>query len=157
MSARYILDTNACIAIRNSFKGIASRDADKRAAAQRLVDRWKGLPSATVAMSVISLGELSVWVHKHAERSGAQRLLDQLTAKVTVLGIPHDGNAPGHASQVAQRYGALRASLETDGRRIGANDLWIAAHALALGLIVVTGNTSEFNRVDGLSIEDWTA
>ena len=52
-------------------------------------------------------------------------------------------------------YGELRARLERTGRIIGANDLLIAAQALALGCIVVTDNEHEFSRVDSLQIENW--
>lgn len=52
-------------------------------------------------------------------------------------------------------YGDLRAELEAAGQPIGANDLLIAAHALALGLTLVTANTGEFNRVRGLKVENW--
>jgi tRNA(fMet)-specific endonuclease VapC len=52
-------------------------------------------------------------------------------------------------------YGELRARLERTGRIIGANDLLIAAQALALGCIVVTDNEHEFSRVDGLRLENW--
>ena len=54
-------------------------------------------------------------------------------------------------------YGRLRADLERSGRPIGGNDLLIAAHALSLGLILVTHNTREFGRVAGLRVEDWLA
>jgi len=53
------------------------------------------------------------------------------------------------------QYGTLRASLERAGTPIGNNDLWIAAHALALELILVSNNTSEFKRVPGLVVENW--
>jgi tRNA(fMet)-specific endonuclease VapC len=49
----------------------------------------------------------------------------------------------------------VRAALEALGTPIGANDLWIAAHALAADLTLVTGNVSEFSRVDGLRWENW--
>jgi len=52
-------------------------------------------------------------------------------------------------------YAELRARLAAAGRPNGANDLLIAAHALALGLTLVTANTREFARVDGLSFENW--
>ena len=52
-------------------------------------------------------------------------------------------------------YGVIRAGLERVGRPIGASDLLIAAHALALGLTVVTDNEREFSRIDGLRIENW--
>jgi tRNA(fMet)-specific endonuclease VapC len=51
----------------------------------------------------------------------------------------------------------IRADLKRRGARIGANDLFIAAHARALGLTLVTNNTAEFERVSDLAIENWTA
>lgn len=50
---------------------------------------------------------------------------------------------------------ALRATLESKGEMIGNNDVWIAAHALATGLILVTNNEEEFRRVPGLKIQNW--
>jgi tRNA(fMet)-specific endonuclease VapC len=52
-------------------------------------------------------------------------------------------------------YGELRARLERAGQSIGANDLLIAAHALALGHAVVTDNEREFSRIDDLRVENW--
>jgi tRNA(fMet)-specific endonuclease VapC len=52
-------------------------------------------------------------------------------------------------------YAELRAGLERKGRPIGANDMLIAAHALALGATLVTDNVREFSRVESLSIENW--
>ena len=49
----------------------------------------------------------------------------------------------------------LRASLERQGLLIGGNDLWIAAHALASDLVLITNNTREFERVDNLKVENW--
>ena len=56
---------------------------------------------------------------------------------------------------VAQHYADVRADLKERGTMIGANDLWIAAHARSLGLILVTNNTREFARVPGLKLENW--
>ncbi len=64
------------------------------------------------------------------------------------VSLPFDGNA-------AVVYGRIRAQLEALGTPIGPNDLQIAAIALANNLILVTHNTREFSRVDGLRIEDW--
>ena len=58
--------------------------------------------------------------------------------------------------RAAETYGALRAELETKGEMIGNNDLWIAAHALAAELILVTNNAKEFRRVRGLKVQNWT-
>jgi tRNA(fMet)-specific endonuclease VapC len=52
-------------------------------------------------------------------------------------------------------YGSIRARLAAEGALIGNNDLWIAAHALAAGLILVTNNEREFRRVEGLEIQNW--
>ncbi len=54
-------------------------------------------------------------------------------------------------------YGDIRAKLETAGRPIGGNDLFIAAHARAIDATIVTANTSEFKRVRGLTVENWLA
>jgi tRNA(fMet)-specific endonuclease VapC len=54
-----------------------------------------------------------------------------------------------------QHYGKIRNALEKSGTSMGANDLLIAAHALALQLVLVTGNTGEFYRVPGLRVENW--
>jgi tRNA(fMet)-specific endonuclease VapC len=59
-------------------------------------------------------------------------------------------------SEAARSYGEVRADLEKRGKIIGPLDLLIAAHALSLGVILVTNNTSEFTRVKNLSVEDWT-
>ncbi|MFN3397819.1 MAG: PIN domain-containing protein [Sulfurimicrobium sp.] len=55
----------------------------------------------------------------------------------------------------SKHYGRIRAQLERDGTPIGANDLWIAAQALALGAVAVTDNVGEFSRVSGLTVENW--
>ena len=57
--------------------------------------------------------------------------------------------------EVSRIYGGLQPTLETQGEIIGNNDLWIAAHALSLGLILITNNVREFRRVPGLEIENW--
>ena len=59
--------------------------------------------------------------------------------------------------RAAVDYGAIRASLEQSGKTIGPLDLMIAAHARSLDVTLVTNNVHEFQRVDGLSIENWTA
>ena len=64
------------------------------------------------------------------------------------------GPTPAPAS-AAPIYGTIRATLETRGQTIGPNDLWIAAHAKALDLTLVTNNEREFQRIDGLKIENW--
>ena len=55
----------------------------------------------------------------------------------------------------ARAYGEVRAALERTGKIIGANDLWIAAQAVSLNVILVTDNLGEFIRVEGLVVENW--
>jgi tRNA(fMet)-specific endonuclease VapC len=57
--------------------------------------------------------------------------------------------------EAAEAYGTIRAKLESTGEMIGNNDLWIAAHAMAVGLTLVTNNEREFRRVHGLKIQNW--
>ena len=155
MNPRYLLDTNACVAIRNSFRSVEPKDAARRAGMQRLIARWRGMAAHDLAMSFISLGELAVWAEKHTDPPKARELLEQLKTTISVLGAA-PGPEPGGAHALAHRYAEIRADLERRGCVISANDLWIAAHAAIHGMTVVTGNTSEFDRVTGLTVEDWT-
>jgi tRNA(fMet)-specific endonuclease VapC len=59
--------------------------------------------------------------------------------------------------KAAELYGFIRANLEAKGEMIGPNDLWIAAHAMAAGLTLVTNNEKEFRRVRGLKVQNWAA
>jgi tRNA(fMet)-specific endonuclease VapC len=98
-----------------------------------------------VATSIIVAAELRYG----AAKKGSARLASQLE---TILGalevLPLE--APADAT-----YGNSRVALEVAGTPIGGNDLLIAAQALALDMIVVTNNAREFERVDGLRVENW--
>lgn len=152
---QYLLDTNACVAIRNSFGSVTSKDAARQAARERLIARWRSMPASALVMSFVSLGELAVWAEKHANQPKARLLIAQLKSAISVVGAPA-GSMPDGAHALAHRYAEIRTDLERRGCPIGPNDLWVAAHAAILGLTVVTGNTSEFQRVTGLAVEDWT-
>ncbi|BAC92284.1 type II toxin-antitoxin system VapC family toxin [Gloeobacter violaceus] len=98
-----------------------------------------------VCTSIIVAGELRFG----AVKKGSTRLSAQLETVLSGLDIlPFE--SPG-----AQHYATLRAAIERTGAPIGSNDMFIAAHALSLGLILVTGNLREFARVPGLSVENW--
>jgi tRNA(fMet)-specific endonuclease VapC len=131
---RYLLDTDTCIYImKHKPAGTLKRFEQTRA--------------GDVGMSVITYLELVYGASKsrHVEANLAR--IEQLSGLIPVL--PLD-------SRVATHYGNLRTQLERSGSRIiGAHDLLIAAHALGLGLIVVTNNVREFGRVRGLRIENW--
>ena len=133
MTPRYLLDTNVCIAYKKRKSGIP--------------ERIEALSAGQVAMSVVTWGELMLGVEKSQHRERSLEILKRVREIIPVIGT-HE--------QVGDHYGAIRGQLEMAGTPIGPNDLWIAAHARALGIPVVTNNTGEFSRVSGLTVEDWT-
>ena len=133
MPLRYLLDTNICIYI-----------AKHNPPAVRV--RFERHRASELAMSVVTLGELRHGAEKSQAREKALATLNRLEASIQVA--PLTENAGEH-------YGQIRAILESRGQPIGNNDLWIAAHARAEGWILVTNNEREFNRVDGLQVENW--
>ena len=130
---RYLLDTNICIYIKNH------RPAE-------VLARFSKLPPGKVAMSAITYGELCFGAEKNSKPRETRQILEHLVALIPVL--PLDATASMH-------YGKFRQSLQAMGKPIGNNDLWIAAHALAGKLILVTNNVAEFKRVPGLKVENW--
>ena len=143
----YLLDTNACIAIRQLLANQLPKHKDRLRNIEALRQRWQQVPAQTLAMSLITLGELEFGASK-STAAGVRERLAALRAEVQLL-VP-DAAVAGH-------YGAIRHQLESAGQGIGPNDTWIAAHGLASGRTVVTNNVKEFGRVPGLNIEDWTA
>lgn len=129
---RYMLDTNAVSQmVRRPDSALAQRVA--------------ALEPDSVAISVVVAAELRYG----AERRGSSRLTRQLEAVLSAIDVlPLQEPADRH-------YGAIRSDLERIGLPIGRNDLLIAAHARAVGAILVTNNVDEFRRVPSLAIEDW--
>ncbi|MDI9637794.1 type II toxin-antitoxin system VapC family toxin [Oscillatoria amoena NRMC-F 0135] len=129
----YLLDTNVCIIY---LKG---RNLN-------LKQRLEATPVQEIAICSIVKAELCFGAMKSAnpERNFAlqQKFLTQFVS------LPFDDLA-------ATTFGVIRSQLETNGTRIGAYDLQIAAIALTNNLTLVTHNTREFERVEGLQIEDW--
>ena len=109
--------------------------------------RFERLKPGQMVMSVITYGELYYGASKSNQRAKALAQLDK-----TVQDIPVEDLT----STASEAYGMIRAALEKQGRVIGNNDLWIAAHAMALGVTLATNNDREFLRVTGLSVENWT-
>ena len=101
-------------------------------------------------LSISSIVEAELWfgVNNSATRDKNEKTLQGFLAAVTIL--PFDTSA-------AAEYGRVRTKLKRAGTPIGERDTFIAAHAKALGLTLVTNNTQEFCRVEGLSLEDWMA
>ena len=134
MNTRYMLDTDICIYISKR------RPPEVKA-------RFERLKPGQMVMSAITYGELYYGASKSNQKAKALAELDR-----TVRGIPVEDLT----STVSEAYGIIRSALEKQGRMIGNNDLWIAAHAMSLGFILATNNDREFLRVTGLSVENWT-
>lgn len=133
MDAHYLLDTNICIYVRKKRPESVSRQFDKLAPGQ-------------AAISVITFGELLYGANKSVERERSLKTLMEFFRLVPALPLPE---------KAGEVYGFIRTDLESRGETIGANDLWIAAHALASGLTLVTNNEKEFRRVRGLKVQNW--
>ncbi len=110
------------------------------------MDRLTTHAADSIGISSITLAELQYGVAKSGTPA-ANRI--HLAEFLTPFGlVPFGGSA-------AAAYGRLRAELESAGTPVGPLDMLIAAHALALGVILVTNNVREFGRVRGLSVESW--
>lgn len=133
MPLQALLDTNICIYIaRNRPPSVAERFA-------------QAVPGS-LGISPITWGELCFGADKSDDPKRAHERLARFVADVPV-------HIPG--SETGLHYGEIRAALERVGTPIGNNDLWIAAHARALGVTLVSNNVSEFERVPGLRLEKW--
>jgi tRNA(fMet)-specific endonuclease VapC len=127
----YLLDTDtACHALRGTL----------------VDDRLEALDPAEWCISAVTRAELRYGL---ARRPDASRLAAVVDAFLLAARC-----APWDAA-AADRHGTVRASLQSVGASIGAYDEMIAAHALALDAVLVTGNARHFGRVPGLRIEDW--
>jgi len=129
---RYLLDTNIVSDLVRNPHGVVTQHIRKVGEAQ-------------VCTSIVVAAELRYG----SAKKGSPRLTAQLAAVLSALEV-----LP-FAAPADNRYGLLRARLEQSGKPIGANDLLIAAQAVALGHVLVTDNEREFSRVDGLRWENW--
>ncbi|HLJ29295.1 MAG TPA: type II toxin-antitoxin system VapC family toxin [Candidatus Angelobacter sp.] len=135
MSAKYLLDTNICIYIRQNRP-------------PEVFARFRRLKAGDAVLSVITYGELNYGAQKSQQKDRAIERLAELIQLLPVVPLPEES---------ARAYGEVRASLETQGQMIGNNDLWIAAHAKAAGLTLVTNNEREFKRIPGLKLQNWVS
>lgn len=131
---RYALDTNFCIRV------LRDRPAGLR---ERFNDHAEAL-----SISDVVLYELLYGAERSADPPRTRRAVEHFAARLAVL--PFDSEAAAHAAEI-------RADLEKRGAVIGPYDLMIAGAARSRGLIIVTSNLREFQRVQGLRCEDWLA
>jgi tRNA(fMet)-specific endonuclease VapC len=134
MAPRYLLDTNICIYVR--------RRRPPEVLTQFLHK------AADAVISIVTYGELFYGMMKlrSPPSSEAAGQFDEFVSLIGVAALP---------VAAGKRYGEIRAFLESKGQIIGSNDLWLAAHAIAADLILVTNNEREFRRVPDLRIENW--
>ncbi len=133
MATRYLPDTNTLIA---AMKGEPTA----------LLNRLAALPAERLCLSAIVLSELLTGVEKSRDATANRKAVAALSASFELLNY-------GEAD--ASAYARLRAALEAKGKPIGPMDMLIAAQALAHGLVVVTANLREFQRVPSLKCENW--
>ncbi|HLY54574.1 MAG TPA: type II toxin-antitoxin system VapC family toxin [Stellaceae bacterium] len=128
---RYILDTNAVISLLNDPHSALARRARRE-------------PPGDIAISAIVVHELYFGAFRSARADRNVRLIDEL--QLAVIEFDRDD---------ARQAGAVRAALAAAGTPIGPYDTLIAGQAVSRGLTLVTGNTKEFGRIEGLMAEDW--
>lgn len=131
---KYMLDTNICIyAIKHKPDVV--------------IKRFLQHDPEEMCVSAVTYAELMHGVEKSMAVEKNHIGMSLFLSPITILEF--------HAS-AAEEYGKIRAELERKGTPIGPMDMLIAGHARSEGLILVTNNTREFQRVEGLIVEDWT-
>lgn len=130
---KYMLDTNICIGL-------------IRQKPQNLIQRLMLCKPGDVCVSSIALAELAHGANKSNQVEKNLSALDQFLLPLVISDFDQQASAA---------YGIVRAFLEREGKIIGSMDLLIGSHALSLGVILVTNNVNEFQRIPKLKIEDW--
>ncbi|MCF6180051.1 MAG: type II toxin-antitoxin system VapC family toxin [Geopsychrobacter sp.] len=128
-----MLDTNICIYIIKQKPPV-------------VLERFREYQVGDIGISSITLAELHYGVAKSQYREKNLAALEEFIIPLEILSFDE---------QASHTYGEIRAGLESAGTPIGAMDLLIAAHAVALGVTLVTNNTREFVRVPNLAVANW--
>lgn len=131
---KYLLDTNILIYT------IKNRPEEVR--------KTFNLHAGQMAISTVTVGELIFGAERSAKPEQNLADIEGLIARLEVLDFDTDA---------ATHFGQIRAELYSKGQPIGPYDMMIVGHARSKGLILVTNNTKEFKRVDGLRIENWVS
>ena len=130
---RYMLDTNICrYVIKHKPESV--------------LRKLKKIKPEDVCISSITYAELAYGVEKSAQPERNRLALSMMLSSIEIVAF--DDSA-------ADEYGEIRAGLERKGTPIGSLDMLIAAHARSLGCTLVTNNTKEFCRVEGLELANW--
>jgi tRNA(fMet)-specific endonuclease VapC len=129
---RYLLDTDICIYV------MKSRPPHLRA-------RFNGV-EGQLAISSITLAELNYGAENSARPTDNLLVIEQFAARMAVLPF---------AEKAAAHYGQIRAELKRAGQPVGPFDMLMGAHARSEGLVLVTNNLREFQKISGLRVENW--
>jgi len=129
---KYLLDTDTCIAAMRGREPVLAK--------------LGSIAPGDCVVSTVTVFELTVGVAKCREPKKESSKVARFLSHVHLLPLE---------AEAAQRAGAVRAELERQGRAIGPYDVLLAGQALAHGLKLLSGNTGEFSRVDGLQLEGW--
>lgn len=132
MSYLYLLDTNIISELIKNPRGV-------------IFSQIQNVGEATVFTSIIVACELKFGARKKNSQKLIQKV-EVILDSIEILPLTHP---------VEQYYAEIRTYLEQQGQPIGGNDLLIAAHALSLGLTLVTANVREFSRISHLKVENW--
>jgi len=130
----YLLDTNICIYI------IKKKPL-------KVLEKFKTFPLGSIAISTITLAELQYGIQKSSLPDKNLIALNQFITPLEVIEFDYNATI---------QYGKVRAILERKGKPIGPLDTLIGSHALSLGATIVTNNVKEFEKIEGLKIENWT-
>ena len=142
---RYLLDTNACIALINE-KG-SEKGGEKPSVLRARLERAVAA-DGELFVSAVAAYELWYGVAKSTrQEANAKRVETFFAGPVSLLAFDEED---------ARSAGRIRATLETAGKTIGAYDLLIAGQAMRHKLTLITANAREFGRIKGLLWEDWT-
>jgi tRNA(fMet)-specific endonuclease VapC len=142
----YLLDTDILIFIIRGMKSSGPR----RVRAEQIRDRIKDAKEAgdTIGISAVTKAELEYGAAKADDPLKEQEAFGKIISPFILYAFD-----PGLPTKT---YGSLRHGLEKSGQMIGAMDLLIAAHAIALGAVLVSNNLREFQRIPALTVENWS-
>jgi tRNA(fMet)-specific endonuclease VapC len=131
---KYMLDTNICIYL------IKQKP-------EKVLRHFKAHSLGDVGISSITLAELRYGAEKSQQVQKNRGALDEFTLPLEIVDFDEEA---------ASAYGTVRAALEKAGTPVGSMDMLIGAHALSLGVTLVTNNMSEFKQIKNLKLVDWS-
>jgi len=132
---KFMLDTNICIYL-------------IKRKSQRIIEHLKKHKAGAIGVSSMTLAELQYGVAKSLHKKQNRNALEEFILPLKI--VCFDESA-------AETYGLIRSQLEKTGKPIGSLDTLIGAHALSLGVTLVTNNIREFKRIKSLKVVDWSA